>query len=336
MMLVLLIGIISFAQNNNNLYKISHKFSLEGDGSWDYLTMDDSTHLLYISHGTMVQVLDVKTGKIVATIPDTKGVHGIALVRSLNKGFISDGKDTAVTVFDMKTYKTIDKIKVTGNNPDAILFDPYTYQVFTFNGRSNNATVIDAKTDKVVGTIPFEGKPEFAVTDGKGKVYVNIEDKSKICQINPLSMKVEQTWPIAPGEEPSGLALDNQTHRLFSVTDKLMVVVDALTGKVITTLPIGDRVDGVAFDPTTKCAFSSNGDGTMTVVKEVNENTFKVLGNIATQKGARTITLDKTTHKIYLPTAEFGDIPEATKENPHPRPAIKPGTFVILELEAVK
>jgi YVTN family beta-propeller protein len=283
-----------------------------------------------------VQVLDVKTGKTLATIPDTKGVHGIALAKDLNKGFISDGKDTAVTVFDLKTFKTTDKIKVTGANPDAILFDPFTHRIFTFNGRGNNATVIDAGTNKVIGTIPLAGKPEFAVTDGKGKVYVNIEDLSKICQINPKTMTVEQTWPIAPGEGPSGLALDNQTHRLFSVCDKLMVVVDALTGKVITSLPIGDRVDGVAFDPATKCAYSSNGDGTMTVVKEVNENTFKVLENVATQKGARTITIDKSTHKIYLPTAQFGDTPEATKENPHPRPAIKPGSFVILEVEAVK
>jgi YVTN family beta-propeller protein len=335
LMLALIAGFFSYAQNNTSQYKISNKFSLEGDGSWDYLIIDDTTGLLYISHQTIVQVLNVRTGKIIETIPDTKGVHGIAIARNLNKGFISNGRDTSVTVFDLLNLKTIEKIKVTGSNPDAILFDSFTQRVFTFNGRSNNATVIDAKTDKVLSTIALEGKPEFAVSDDNGRVYVNIEDKSKICLINPVSMKVEQSWPIAPGEEPSGLALDNKTHRLFSVCDKLMIIVDALTGKVITTIPIGDRVDGVSFDSGLKRAYSSNGDGTMTVVQEVNENTFKVLENVETQIGARTITLDKSTHKIYLSSAEFGESPAVTAENPHPRPSIKPGTFVILELEPV-
>jgi YVTN family beta-propeller protein len=336
LMLALIAGFFTYAQNNPSQYKISNKFSLDGDGSWDYLIVDDSTGLLYISHQTIVQILNVKTGKIVGTIPDTKGVHGIAFARDFNKGFISNGRDTSVTVFDLQNHKTNGKIKVTGSNPDAILFDSFTQRVFTFNGRSNNATVIDAKTDKVISTIALEGKPEFAVSDGNGKLYVNIEDKSKICLINPVTMKVEQSWSITPGEEPSGLALDNKTHRLFSVCDKLMVIVDAFTGKVITTLPIGDRVDGVAFDPVLERAYSSNGDGTVTVVQEENENTFKVLENVETQKGARTIALDKSTHKIYLSTAEFGETPDITAENPHPRPSIKPGTFVIIQLEPTK
>jgi len=335
LIIAVMAGLHSYAQDSTS-YKISNKFSIEGDGSWDYLTMDDSTHHLFISHGTITQVLDVTTGKLAGTIKDTKGVHGIAIAKDLNKGFISNGKDTSVTVFDLKTLTTIEKVKVTGKNPDAILYDPFSHRVFTFNGRSSNATVIDAKTDKVLGTITLEGKPEFAVSDGNGKIYVNIEDKSKICEIDPITMKVEQTWSIAPGEEPSGLALDNKTHRLFSVTDKLMVIMDALTGKVITTLPIGDRVDGVAFDPEKKIAYSSNGDGTITAVKEENENTFKVIATIKTQTGARTITIDLLTHKIYLPTAEFGETPKATTENQHPRPAIKPGTFVILEVEPLK
>jgi YVTN family beta-propeller protein len=336
-MLALMTGILSYAQDNNtSMYKISNKFSVTGDGSWDYLTIDDSTHHLFISHGTITQVLDVKTGKVIATFPDTKGVHGIAIARDINKGFISNGRDTSVTVFDLQKLTVIEKIKVTGFNPDAILYDPFSHRVFTFNGRSNNVTVIDAKTDKVLGTIPVEGKPEFSVSDCNGKIYVNIEDKSKICMIDPVTMKVEQTWSIAPGEEPSGLAIDNKTHRLFSVTDKLMVIVDALTGKIITTLPIGDRVDGVAFDPGKNRAYSSNGDGTMTVVQEENENTFKVIENVKTQKGARTITVDKSTHKIYLPTAEYGEMPAPSKENPKPRASIKPGTFVIIEVEPLK
>ncbi len=333
LMVALLACLFSVAQTTTSLYKMSNKFPVDGDGGWDYINVDDSSHLVYISHGTVVQVLDVTSATVVATIPDTKGVHGIALAKDLNKGFISDGKDTAVTVFDLKTYKTLEKIKVTGNNPDAILYDKFTHRIFTFNGRSSNATVIDAKTDKVLGTIALEGKPEFAVTDEKGLIYVNIEDKSKVCQIDPFKMKAVQYWSIAPGEEPSGLAIDTKTHRLFSVCDKLMVILDADNGKVITTLPIGDRVDGVAFDPGKKRAYSSNGDGTMTVVQEENENSFKVLENVPTQKGARTITIDKSTHKLYLPTAKFGDAPEATKDNPHPRPAVKPGTFTVIEME---
>ena len=329
-------GIFSSAQDNSGMYKISNKFSVTGDGGWDYITIDDSTHYLYISHGTITQVFDTKAEKLIVTFNDTKGVHGITLAKDLQKGFISNGRDTSVTIFDMKTLTVIEKIKVTGNNPDAILYDPFTHRVFTFNGRGSNSTVIDAKTDKVIGTIALEGKPEFSVSDANGKIYVNIEDKSKLCMINPLTMKVEQTWSIAPGEEPSGLAIDNKTHRLFSVTDKLMVILDANTGKVITTLPIGDMVDGVSFDPVKKRAYSSNGDGTMTVVQEENENSFKVITTVKTQKGARTITLDKNTGKIYLPTAEYGEAPAATKENPHPRAGIKPGTFVVIEVETVK
>ena len=335
-MLAVIAATLTYAQDTTSAYKISHKYSVEGDGSWDYISIDDSSHHLFISHGTIVQVLDATTGKTIGTITDTKGVHGIAIAKDLNKGFISNGRDTSVTVFDLKKLTTIEKIKVTGKNPDAILYDPFTHRVFTFNGRDSNATVINAKTDKVIGTIALCGKPEFSVTDDNGKIYVNIEDKSKLCMINPATMKVEQTWSVAPGEEPSGLAIDTKTHRLFSVTDKLMVIVDALTGKVITTLPIGDRVDGVAFDPIKKRAYSSNGDGTLTVVQEVNENTFKVIENVKTQTGARTITVDKLTHKLYLPTAEYGETPPATKENPHPRPKIKPGTFVILEVEPLK
>jgi YVTN family beta-propeller protein len=264
-------------------------------------------------------------------------VHGIALAAEFNKGFITNGKDSSVTIFDLKTYAKIANVKVTGANPDAILYDPFSKKVFIYNGRTSNATVIDANTNKVTATIPLDGKPEFSVNDGKGKVYVNIEDKSEISMINSSTLKVENTWSIKPGEEPSGLAIDNVTHRLFAVCDnKLMVVVDAESGKVITTLPIGERVDGAAFDPTLKRAYSSNGDGTMTVVQEENANSFKVLENAATQKSARTISVDKKTHHIYLPSADFGDTPEKTKENPHPRPSVKPNSFVILDVEVTK
>ncbi len=324
----------AFAQVAKSGYKIANKIHLDGDGGYDYLTIDDATSRLYISHGTIVQVLDVNEKKVVGTIPDTKGVHGIALAKDLSKGFISNGRDTSVTVFDLKTLQGITKVKVTGNNPDAILYDPFSHRVFTFNGRSSNSTVIDANSNKVIGTIELPGKPEFSVTDGKGKVFVNIEDKSQVCLINPMTLKVEKTWSVSPGEEPSGLAIDIKNHRLFAVCgNKLMIVLDAENGNVVSKLDIGDRVDGVSYDPALKRIYSSNGEGTMTVVQEENKNTYNVKENFATQKGAKTITLNPKTHRIYLPVAEFETAPVATKENPRPRPPVKANTFTILEIE---
>lgn len=312
-------------------YKIINQIHLEGDGGWDYLSVDESAARLYVSHSSMALVVDLKTGKQVGKIPDTNGIHGIAYVTSLNKGFTSNGRDNSVTVFDLKTLAITGKINVTGKNPDAILYDAFSQKLFTFNGGSSNATVIDPKLNTVIGTITLDGKPEFYATDGNGKIYVNIEDKSEISIINATTLKVERTWSIAPGEEPSGLALDNETHRLFSVcSNKLMVISDAEAGKVITTLPIGERCDGVAFDPTLKRAYSSNGEGTVTVVQEENKDKFTVIETIPTQKGARTIAVDKTTHHLYLPTAEF----EPSQGNQ--RPAMKPGTFVVLEVAPVK
>jgi YVTN family beta-propeller protein len=322
-----------FGQNENPKYRIANRFSLEGDGGWDYLTLDENTGKLFISHGTITQVLDTKTGKLAGTIQDTKGVHGIALDQEENKAFISCGKDSTVTIINLSTLALISKVKVTGANPDAILYDKFSDKVFVYNGRSANATVIDAKTNMVVATIPLSGKPEFSVCDGNGKVYVNIEDKSQIAVIDSKSLKVINTWSLAPGEEPSGLALDNTTHRLFSVCDnKKMVIMDAQNGTIISTLGIGERTDGCAFDSGLKRAYSSNGDGTVTVVQEKSGNEFYILDTIQTVKGARTICIDNKTHHIYLPSAEYGPAPEPTAENKHPRPAVKPGTFVILDI----
>lgn len=313
-------------------YKVINQIHLEGDGGWDYLSVDESAGRLYVSHSSMALVVDLKTGKQLGKISDTNGIHGIAVAPSLNKGFTSNGRDSSVTVFDLKTLKVTGKIKVTGENPDAILYDSFSQKLFTFNGGSSSATVIDPKQNKVIGTIKLDGKPEFPASDGKGKIYVNIEDKSEISIVNVNTLKVEKTWSVAPGEEPSGLALDNETHRLFSVcSNKLMVVSDAEAGKVVTTLPIGDGCDGVAFDPSLKRAYSSNGEGTITVVQEESNDKFKVVETIVSQKGARTIAVDKTTHHLYLPTAEFEATP---KGNLHP--AMKPGTFMVLELAPVK
>lgn len=325
-----------YGQNASNGYKIVQKISLQGDGFWDYLTADDATGMLYVSHGKMVNVVDMKTGKEVATITDVNGVHGIAIALEFNKGFISNGADSSVTVFNTKDFKVIEKVHVTGKNPDAIIYEPFSKTIITWNGRTSNATVIDAKTDKVIQTIPLAGKPEAAVSDGKGKVFVNIEDKSEVSMINVKTWKVEQTWSISPGEEPSGLAFDNVNHRLFSATDKLMVILDSETGKVITTVPTGGRVDGAGFDPDLKRAYSSCGEGVLTVVQEENPNSFKVLANVPTQPGARTISVSAATHRIYLPTAEFGPTPEKTADNPRPRPSVKPGSFTVLVVEPGK
>jgi len=315
-----------FAQSG---YRIAGKIHLEGEGGWDYLAVDATNNRVFVSHGTVAQAVDLKTGTLAGTIPDTKGIHGIAVAAELNKGFTSNGRDSSVTVFNLKTLEVLAHVKVTGRNPDCILYDTFSQRVFTFNGGSSNATVIDAKNNQVLGTIALDGKPEFAQTDGKGHILVNIEDKSMINVFNAMTMVVEQHWSIAPGEEPSGLALDNETHRLFSVCgNKLMVVTDALTGKVVTTLPIGDRCDGVAFDPKLKRAYSSNGEGSITVVQEVDANTFKVLETVPTQPGARTITIDKTTGHLYLSTAEY----EAAVAGSNRRPATKPNSFLILDV----
>jgi DNA-binding beta-propeller fold protein YncE len=322
---------LSFAQTTST-YKIENRISLEGTGGWDYLAVDDATDRLYVSHGTSVNVVDVKGGKSIATISELKGVHGIAITAEFNKGFITCGKDSSVVIFDLTSFSKLGSIKVTGANPDAILYDSFSKKLFVYNGKTSNATVIDPKTNKIVETIALSGKPEFSVSNGKGKVYVNIEDKNEVCVINASTFKVEHYWSVNPGEEPTGLAIDNTTHRLFAVTDKLMIILDAENGKIITTLPIGENVDGCAFDPELKRAYSSNGDGTMTVVQEENANSFKVVETVKTQEGARTICVSTKTHHAYLPTAEYGETPAATKENPHPRPTVKPNTFVVLKI----
>lgn len=329
LIVVFLIAGSVFAKNAPKAgYKIVNKFHLPGDEKWDYLFSDDAAGLLYVSHGNMVQVVDEVKGSIAGIIPGLDGVHGIAIAPELNKGFISTKNDNSVTIFDTKTYAVIKKIEMTGKSPDAILFDAFSQKVFVFNGHSDNATVIDAKTNEIIATIALTGNPEFSQTDGKGKIFVNLESKSSIAVINATTHQVENVWTIAPGEGPSGLALDNENHRLFSVcANQLMIVVDAETGKVITTLPTGEKTDGVAFDPSLKCAYSSNGAGTVTVVKEVNKDSFVVLENIVTQKGAKTIAVNKKTHHIYLPTAEYDKTPGVEK------PKLIPSTFEILDIE---
>jgi len=334
MSIVVLLG-TTFA--NAESYHVAKRIAVEGDGSWDLLAVDDTTGRLFLSHSTVVQVVDTNTGKVVGVIPDTNGVHGIGLAKDLKKGFVTCGKDNSVAIFNLETLKVEARVPVNGTSPDAILYEPSTQRVFSFNGRSSNATVIDAKSNEVIGSVMLDGKPELAATDGSGTVFVNLEDKSMVAVIDAKTLKVEQKWPLAPGEEPSGLAIDTANHRLFAgCNNKLMVVLDSENGKVIATLPIGERVDGVEFDPGMKRAYSSNGDGTLTVIEEKGKDAFAVVENVLTQKGAKTLAVDTKTHHVFLPTADFGETPKATPENPRPRPTIKPGTFVVLDVEPVK
>jgi YVTN family beta-propeller protein len=334
--LLSLIIITSISNTYSQIYKLSKKISTSGNEGWDYLAVDDVAQHLFVSHGNMVNVIDLKSDKTVAAIPDTKGVHGIAVANDLNKAFISNGKDNSITVVNLKTFQLIEKVKIAGIKPDAILYDQFSRKVFVYNAESNDATVIDANTNKVVKTIPLGGKPEFSVTNTKGLIYVNIEDKNEIKTINASTLKVVNTWNIAPGEEPSGLAMDLVTNRLFSVcSNNLMIIVNAANGKIVKTLPIGAGCDGVVFDPKKNLIFSSNGEGTITIVKESNANTFSVLETVKTQKGARTIALNKSTNQMYLSTADFGAKPEPTAENPKPRAGILPNSFVVLVVEPI-
>lgn len=311
--------------------KLSKEISIPGDLGWDYLTVDEPAQRLFVSHGNVVNVVDLKTNQIIAAIPDTKGVHGIAIANDLNKAFISDGADNAVTIINLTTFELIEKISIQGIKPDAILYDKFSNKVFVFNAKSNDATILDAVTNKIVKTIPLEGKPEFSATNAKGLIYVNIEDKNQIKVIDAAKLEVARTFNISPGDEPSGLAFDGANDRLFSVCgNSMLVVTNAITGKVVTTVPIGDGSDGVFFDAKRKLIFSSNGEGTLTVIKQKDKDSYAVLETVATVKGARTITMSKTTGTIYIPTAEFGKAPEATTENPHPRAPIVPNSFKVL------
>ena len=325
---------LSMSNAQDTKFKIANKFHLEGDAGWDYLYSDDLTGNLYVSHGTMVQVMDQAKGVLVGTISGMKGVHGIALVSNFNKGYISSGKDSMVTVFDSKNFNVITKITV-GIKPDAIMFDPFSQKVFAFNAGSNNVSVIDPTSDHIIATIQLESNPEFAVSDNNGKVFVNLEDNSKLAVINSRTLKVESNWSLSPGEGPSGLALDNENHRLFSVcSNKLMIVLDAISGKIITTVPIGEHVDGAGFDPTNKHIYASCGEGKLTVIQQKNANNYTVLENVPTMQGAKTIAANIKTHHVFLSTAEFLPAQTATAENPKPKALVKPNTFVILDIVA--
>ncbi len=287
-------------------YSIIKKIPISGAGSFDYLTVDEAARRLYVSHGTQVEVVDIDSMSVVGSIPNTAGVHGIAIAPEVGRGFTSNGQAATVTIFDLKTLKPIADVP-TGKKPDAIIYDPATSRVFAFNGGSNSATAIDAATGKVAGTVNLEGGPEYAAADGKGFVYNNLEDESLLLKINSRELKVEQRWPVAPCSSPSSMAMDRANRRLFlGCRSKVMAVVDADSGKVITTLPIGDHVDATAFDNETKLILNSNGEGTITVIHQDSPDKYSVVETVKTLPRAKTMALDPKTHRLFLSTAENG------------------------------
>ncbi len=327
------LGLLScalFASSGNILnaqgtsgYKVVNTFHIVSSGGWDYIAVGPDNNKIYVSHGGQVNILNETTGDSVGVIPNTAGVHGIAFVPALNKGYTSNGRSNNVTVFDLNTNKILSQI-ATGENPDAIMYDEFSKKIITCNGRSKDLSVIDPNTEKVVATIPVGGKPETAVSDNAGNIYVNIEDKNQISKINISTNAVEASWSIAPGESPTGLAIDTKTKRLFAGCDKQLIVVDATNGKVVDKLAIADGCDGVAFDNSLKYIFASCGTGKLSIVQELSADKFTVIDNVETKRSARTIALDEKTHEVFLPAADTQ--PGAAGE----RPKMIPGSFQVL------
>ena len=318
--MVVLISASGFGQKASG-YKLSKTFKIASGGGWDYIAVYD--HKLYVSHATQVNILNESTGDSLGYIPGTTGVHGIAFIPAMGKGYISSGRLNSITVFDLKSNAVLKQIPV-GQNPDAIMYDPFSKKIITCNGHSNNLSIVDPQTDTVSSTIALSGKPETAVSDEAGKIFVNIEDKNSISAVDIMAGKVLDTWVLTPAEGPTGLAIDLKTKRLFAGCEKQLLVVDYTNGDVINRLPIGDGCDGVAFDEKYKYVFASCGEGLLSVAEEDARGRCKIIDNIKTKKSARTITIDPATHEVFLPAADFG------KEVPGQRPPVIPGTFQIL------
>jgi len=314
-------------------YHVAKSITLGGEGRWDYLTFDAAGHRLFIARETRVMVVDSDTGDLLGEIRGLDGAHGVALANETGHGFATSGRDGMVTMFDLRTLEVLERTAA-APDADAVLYDPGSKRVFTFNGDSGSSTVIDAGSGRKAGSIDLGGAPESAVSAGGGRLFVNLEDKGAIAEIDAAAMRVTRRWSLAPCESPTGLALDRAHHLLFSgCRNKVMAISDAIAGALTTTVPIGEGVDGCAFDAGAQRAFASNGDGTLTVVREDAPARFSVEGNVATRKGARTMTLDEKTHRVYTVTADFGPTPPPTQDKPHPRPSLVPGTFTLLVLE---
>ncbi len=316
-------------------YAVTHRARLGADGGWDYLTVDTGAHRLYISRGTHVQVVNTDNDSLVGDVPNTAGVHGIAIDAASHRGYTSNGRDSSVTVFDTRSLLPLMKVKVQASNPDAILFDADSRRVFTFNGGSSNATAIDVSRPAVVGLIALGGKPEYMNSDGKGTIFVNIEDTHEIVAFDARTLRIRSRWVLAGCEEPTGQALDRAHNRLFAVCgNKVMVVINSLTGASVATVPIGEGSDGVVFDDVHQLAISANGEGSMTFVHEDAPDKYSVQQTLPTMARARTLTIDQRTHKLYTVSADFGAAPAPTAATPRPRPPMTAGSFTLLTVAA--
>jgi DNA-binding beta-propeller fold protein YncE len=314
-------------------YHIARDLKLGGDGRWDYVTVDTVNRRLFIARQTRVMVVDQESGKLLGEIPGLNGAHGVALAFQAGHGFATSGHDSTVTMFDLKTLRVLRRTKA-ADDADAVLYDPVSKNVFTFNGDAQSSSVIDPVSGKLIDSIPLGGKPEFGVTSGHGRLYVNLEDKAEIVEIDPTARQVSRRWSLAPCEEPTGLAIDRVHHLLFSgCHNRLMAISNAADGRMIAQVPIGSGVDAGAFDPSSQLAFASNGDGTLTVIREDDPTRFHVIATVITRPGARTMALDERTHRIYTVTSDFGPMPAPTATEPHPRPTLVPGTFSLLVID---
>ena len=315
-------------------YAVLQRFTLGGAGGWDYLTLDPAARRVYIARNDRVLVVDTTNGQLLATVPGMHGAHGVALAPNWDRGFVSNGRANSVSEFSLATLKPIREIPINGENPDALVYDPQTRRLFVFNGRSHDASVLDVHSGKTLATLALPGKPEFAVVNEHGVVFVNIEDTAQLVRIHTAAAKVTAVWKLQDCTEPTGLALDMRSHRLFSVClNERMVVTDALTGRHIASVPIGKGPDGVAFDAQRRLVFSTNGgDGSLTVVRQDDADHYHVLANVPTQVSARTLALDPKSHRIYTVAAEFAPAPAATAAEPHPRPGVVDSTFTLLAI----
>jgi DNA-binding beta-propeller fold protein YncE len=314
-------------------YHVARQFKLGGDGRWDYIVLDTVSNRLFIARQDRVMVVDPDDGKLLGEVRGLDGAHGVALDYSSHHGFATSGRDGTVLMFDLKTLQVLGRTRA-ADDADAILYDPASKHVFTFDGDAHSSTVIDPASGQSIGRVALGGKPEFGVSAGDGKLYVNIEDRAEIVEIDAAAQKVARRWSLAPCTEPTGLAIDRVHHRLFSgCHNRVMAISDATTEKVIATVPIGGGVDGDGFDPGTRLAFSSDGEGTLTVVHEDSPTQYRVVSTVPTKRGARTMALDPRTHRIFTVTAEFGPPPAPTAEQPHPRPTLVPDSFTLLILE---
>jgi DNA-binding beta-propeller fold protein YncE len=324
------LGLLCWASSAGAAYHQVKKVVLGGEGGWDLITVDAEARRLYIPRSSHVLVVDTDSCRIVGDLPNTLGVHGVAVAPEFGKGFTSNGADSSATIFGLKDLKPLGKVR-TGARPDAIIYDPASRRVFVMDAGSDDATAIDADHGEAVGRVALGGRPELAAVDGQGRLFVNLEDSAAVAVVDTRTLKTIAHWPLAPGTGPTGLALDREHQVLFSTCDnQIMVVMSAKDGKVITTVPIGKGVDGAGFDPGKSLAFSSNGEGSLTVVKEEAADHFRVVETVPTQAGARTLAVDEKTHRVLLVTAELGPAPAPTADRPRPRRPMIPGTFTLL------